>query len=203
MFLPHPRNFEPSDTLPQFHHKLFYPPPTNPGMALIEIRERKLYRDVLGYDTFEMYCKERWDFKRAHAYRLIDSAIVLENVSPIGDIKPTSESQARPLTKLEPEQQKEAWQKVIDIAPQGKITARLVSKVVSEVKKETIKKEVDKKSKKARVVPKDMLVDEEFKRAFDAFYWEVQRARLENWKTTSKEASLRFLNLIQDLIEVK
>jgi hypothetical protein len=170
----------------------------------MEIKHRELYRDVLGYDTFEAYCKERWDMSKMHAYRLMNSMVVRENLKSNQLVTlPFTESQARPLTKLEPEQQKEAWQKVIDIAPQGKITARLVSRVVSEVKKETTKKEVEKKSKKAKIVPKDMLVDEEFKRAFDAFYREVQRARLENWKTTSKEASLRFLNLIQDLIEVK
>jgi predicted SnoaL-like aldol condensation-catalyzing enzyme len=49
-----------------------------------------------------------------------------------------SERQARPLTKLEPEQQQEAWQKVVETAPEGKITAYHVSKVVSEIRKETL-----------------------------------------------------------------
>jgi len=53
--------------------------------------------------SFEHYCRERWQFARAQAYRLIDSAKVIENLSPIGD-KPATESQVRPLTKLEPEQ---------------------------------------------------------------------------------------------------
>lgn len=45
---------------------------------------------------------------RPHAYRFIDTAEVVQNLSPIGDKLPTTESQARPLTKLEPEQQQEA-----------------------------------------------------------------------------------------------
>jgi len=99
------------------------------GRALMEIRDGKLYEKVRGFATFETYCKARWDFNRAHAYRLIDSAKVVEVLSPIGDT-PKTESQARPLTRLVAEKQKEAWQKVIDIAPEGKITAALVSKIV-------------------------------------------------------------------------
>jgi hypothetical protein len=54
----------------------------------------------------------KWDFTRQTAYQLIDSSKVIENVShglqdaPI----PTNERQTRPLARLEPEQQKEAWQ---------------------------------------------------------------------------------------------
>jgi hypothetical protein len=89
------------------------------GRALMEIRDRGLYRDVLGYETFEAYCKERWDMGRQYAYRMIASAETIKYLSPIGDIIPTTESQARPLTKLEPEQQKEAWQKAVETAPDG------------------------------------------------------------------------------------
>jgi hypothetical protein len=50
------------------------------GRALMEIKHRELYRDVLGYDTFEAYCKERWDFCRDYAYKLIASSSVIDNV---------------------------------------------------------------------------------------------------------------------------
>ena len=80
------------------------------GRALMEIRAKNYYRDVLGFETFEAYCKAKWDFNRAHAYRLIDSAKVIDVLSPIGDTKPMTESQARPLVKLKdnPEAQREA-----------------------------------------------------------------------------------------------
>ncbi len=48
--------------------------------------------------------------KKSHAYRLIDSSKVKDSLSPIGDIQPANEAQTRPLTKLKPEQQQEAWQ---------------------------------------------------------------------------------------------
>lgn len=99
------------------------------GRALMEIRDRGYYRDVLGFDTFEAYCKSKWDFSRSYAYRLIDSANVIEVVSPIGN-KPLNESQTRPLVNLAPAQQREAWQKAVETAPEGKVTAAHVYKIV-------------------------------------------------------------------------
>lgn len=89
----------------------------------MKIRDSGLYKKVLGFDTFEKYCKARWDFNRAHAYRLIDSANVVDVVSPNGRQKPENERQARPLTRLESDQQREVWQKAVDTAPDGKVTA--------------------------------------------------------------------------------
>lgn len=103
------------------------------GRALMEIRDRGLYKDVLGFDTFEAYCKSRWDFNRAYAYRLIGSAQVVDAVSPIGIQSPGNERQTRPLARLEPSQQREAWQKAVETAPEGKVTAAHVSKIVKEI----------------------------------------------------------------------
>jgi len=73
------------------------------------IRDKGLYRDVLGFDTFEAYCKARWDMSKMHAYRLMDSCKVIDTVksNPLG-YSPENERQARPLSKLEPEQQRTA-----------------------------------------------------------------------------------------------
>ena len=91
--------------------------------ALIEIRDRGYYRDVLGYETFEAYCKDRWDFSRQHAYRFIDSAKVVLNVTDRLQNTPANLEQTRPLAKLEPDQQREAWVKAVETAPEGKVTA--------------------------------------------------------------------------------
>jgi hypothetical protein len=74
-----------------------------------------LYRDVLGFETFEAYCKARWDFSKRHVYRLIDSANVVDTVKsdPMGHF-PDNERQCRPLTKLEPDQQRIAWQQAVE-----------------------------------------------------------------------------------------
>ncbi len=112
------------------------------GRALMEIRDKGLYRDVLGYDTFEAYCKDRWDFGKWYAYKLMDSASVINELDNC-PIKPVTESQTRPLSKLEPAQQREAWQKAVETAPEGKVTAAHVYKIVKDMTEPT-KKEQDK-----------------------------------------------------------
>jgi len=77
------------------------------GNALLAIRDGRLYREQ--HATFEAYCRERWGMKRAHAYRLIESAGVMDNLSPMGD-KPISERQVRPLARLPAEEQPAAWE---------------------------------------------------------------------------------------------
>jgi len=73
--------------------------------ALMEIRDKGLYRDVLGYQTFEAYCKDRWDLSKMHAYRLMDSCRVMDTVKSDQLVTPSTESQARPLARLGPERQ--------------------------------------------------------------------------------------------------
>jgi hypothetical protein len=174
------------------------------GMALVEIRDSRLYRE--NYATFEDYCRERWELDRRYAYRLMDSANVVNKLE-CGQLttKPANEAQVRPLTKLEtPEAQQEVWEKAVETAPEGKITAKHISKVVNQFKAKTTKKEVKQKTANAKAaINKQDIVAESFKRAYESFYWEVQSARLDNWKTTSKEASLYMVSLLKDLIEVK
>ncbi len=49
------------------------------GEALLEIRDRQLYKEV-GYSNFRDYCFERWNMKKSQAYRLIESAVVVNNL---------------------------------------------------------------------------------------------------------------------------
>src|SRR6266404_3639004 len=99
------------------------------GNALLEIRESRLYRQ--SHATFEDYCLERWQMNRAYAGKLISAAQVATNLYPIG-YKPESEGQVRPLVSLEPDQQREVWQKAVETAPKGKVTAAHVERVKKE-----------------------------------------------------------------------
>lgn len=106
------------------------------GTALAAIRDDRLYRTTHG--TFEDYCAERWSLARSRAYQLIDAAAVTDLVSTMVDTPaPSSERQARPLTKLrdEPEAIRSAWSRAVESAPrddQGapKVTAALVESAV-------------------------------------------------------------------------
>ncbi len=93
------------------------------GLALLEIRDARLYRAQ--FDTFESYCRERWGMGRQYPNKLIQAAEVAQNLTPIGVI-PKTESQARPLAKLEPEVQREVWSEVVASTPPEKITAKVI-----------------------------------------------------------------------------
>lgn len=67
------------------------------GRALLAIRDRRLYRGTA--PTFEAYCRSRWGFGRAHAYRLIEAARIQDAVSPTGRHL-SSERQARALADV-------------------------------------------------------------------------------------------------------
>lgn len=100
------------------------------GSALAEIRDSKLYREE--YPTFDAYCRDRWQMGRHRAYQLIRGADTAKNVLTIvntemaGDADvdncqhdtpaPTSEAQMRPLAKLDPEDQREAWTQAVEDA---------------------------------------------------------------------------------------
>jgi len=98
------------------------------GKALKEIRDDRCYHK-LSFKTFENYVKVRWDMGRSHAYRLIEAFVVVNNLSPIGDVLPRNEAQARPLTKLNLFSQKTVWR---DFLKTGKpISAMNIKKFVS------------------------------------------------------------------------
>ena len=64
-----------------------------------------------------------------------DTVKNLESVT-IGNTLPASERQARPLAALEPDQQREAWERVLETAPNGKITAAIVTQAAKEIRQE-------------------------------------------------------------------
>jgi hypothetical protein len=101
------------------------------GTALLKIRDGRLYRQTFG--TFEDYCRVRWGMSRQRAGQLIDAASVAVNVNNCCQAIPANEAQARPLARLEPEQQREAWQHAVESAPNGKPTARQVEEAAESV----------------------------------------------------------------------
>lgn len=103
------------------------------GNALSRIREGRLYRDH--YQTFEGYCKSRWDLSSRHVNRLIAAGEVAEDVGPIGPI-PASESVVRPLVSVPKEERAEVWQDAVESAPKDaagkpKVTAKHVEQAIA------------------------------------------------------------------------
>ncbi|MBD2498920.1 hypothetical protein [Nostoc sp. FACHB-280] len=121
------------------------------GKALMELRDRRLYRST--HRTFEEYCKDRFSYTYRHVNYLIAGSVIVDNIKmgtnssqneqaeEMGTISsqilPTSEVQVRPLAKLEPQQQQEAWQTAVQEA-KGKVpSGRIVKDVVQRIMEST------------------------------------------------------------------
>jgi hypothetical protein len=95
------------------------------GEALAKIRDGWLHRET--HPRFEDYVIEKFDMKRAHAYRLIAQASVMNELSPIGDIrKPKNEAQARELSKAPKEKRVEVMKLVTANVGDGPKTAKAI-----------------------------------------------------------------------------
>jgi hypothetical protein len=77
------------------------------GLALIEIRNRRLYRQ--NFPTFDEYCRRTWGFDSGYAYMLIRSAKAADNLKDCA-VQPTKNNALRPLLYLEPSEQRAIWQ---------------------------------------------------------------------------------------------
>ena len=101
------------------------------GDALTKIRVKKYYHDVLGYETFEEYCRKRWDFNSSRARQLIAATEIIDNIKSVtpGNV-PAYEKHVRPLMCLTADRQLIAWKKAVETAPDGKVTGAHVYKIV-------------------------------------------------------------------------
>jgi len=84
------------------------------GLALLTIRDRKLYREQ-GHTTFEDYCQKRWGWSRVRAHQMIDGARVAGLLTTVNTAPPETERQARELTPIMrqgPDKVAEVWQEV-------------------------------------------------------------------------------------------
>jgi len=114
------------------------------GRALMELRDRRLYRST--HRTFEEYCRDRFGYNRSYSYQLMDAAIVVDNLQKcpqIADIFPNREGQVRPLTKLEPDQQREVWQQAVKEAGDKIPTGHIVKGIIERMKEKPLYKASD------------------------------------------------------------
>lgn len=105
------------------------------GAALAHIRDQRLYHEA-GFDTFEDYCRERWDMGHRYASNQIDAARVVAAIetgahAPVQP--PQFEAHARPLVKVLNEQGEgatvNAWSQIVEAHEgEGSITGREVAR---------------------------------------------------------------------------
>lgn len=120
------------------------------GNALIEVRDKKLYRAE--HDTFEKFCFEEYGFTRFRAYQLIDASEIVgeikngemsndkglhrKNVDHGTQNPLPNERQARALKDAPKGERGAAWNEAKSTAPKGKVTAKHVEKVVAKRRQE-------------------------------------------------------------------
>jgi protein gp37 len=103
------------------------------GRALTEIRDDRLYRET--HKTFEAYVREKFEIDRRRAYRMIDAATVTDFVVNLPQNPPANEAQAYALVPLkdDPDALRTAWQRAVETAPAGAITAAHVKQIVDAI----------------------------------------------------------------------
>lgn len=157
------------------------------GKALKEIRDGRHFHK-LSFKTFESYVTVRWDMGRSHAYRLIEAFVVIDNLSPIGDILPRNEAQARPLTKLNLFTQKKVWR---DFLKTGKpMSALNIKKFVSQYLGE-----------KNTNRPFAEVISKDYKAAVMEILSQITISQNDQWKSTSRRTALYWNKVIKEKIQ--
>jgi hypothetical protein len=160
------------------------------GKALKEIRDSRLYKLNL-FNSFEAYVRARWDMGKSQAYRVIEAYQVVNNLSPIGDILPSNESQVRPLVPLDPIEQRKIWKAFLKSAME--ITAPNIKRFIDSAKKS------DTGNKDEPVDLTDQ-VSKAYMDAVQAMLEQVRQAQQDHWQKTSRQAGLLWNRVIQERI---
>jgi len=101
-------------------------------VMLLDLHERR-GREVLGYKNWRECVVGEFGQSEAYLYNQLQAAKIERNISSIEEIGVIPEWQLRPLQELEIDQQREAWTKAVETAPNGKITGAHVQDVVDEI----------------------------------------------------------------------
>ena len=155
------------------------------GKALKEIRDGRHYHK-LSFKSFESYVRRRWDMGRSHAYRLIEAAAVIDNLSPIGDV-PQNEAQSRALTKLDAFSQRRVWR---DFLKTGKaLTAVNIKKHVSA--------HLGEQETKAAFIE---VISADYQQAVREMLCQISTAQNDDWRATSRKTALYWNNVMKEKI---
>jgi hypothetical protein len=154
------------------------------GKALNEIRDGRHYQK-LSFTRFERYVNVRWDMSKSHAYRLIEAFLVIENLSPIGDVLPKNEAQARPLTRLDAHSQRKAWRDFLKT--QKPLSALNIKRFVC----------LEEQRRPSRFVE---IVSDQYREAVSAMLSQITIAQNDKWRSTSQRSALYWNKVMKEKI---
>jgi hypothetical protein len=154
------------------------------GKALNEIRDGRHYQK-LSFTRFERYVNVRWDMSKSHAYRLIEAFLVIENLSPIGDVLPKNEAQARPLTRLDAHSQRKTWRDFLKT--QKPLSALNIKRFVC----------LEEQRRPSRFVE---IVSDQYREAVSAMLSQITIAQNDKWRSTSQRSALYWNKVMKEKI---
>ena len=161
------------------------------GRCLAIMLDQKLYRSE--YATFDDYCRDFWEFDSIKARRMADAYRVAANLQTAAKDMPLlfwdavetmSESHARVLKRLPPEQQVEAWSVAKSIADTP--TAKLLEEVTAKFTEADL----------GSMTQAEEL--EHFKAVESQTMDSYHRGKFEEWKTASVRAIKKVLKGYRD-----
>jgi hypothetical protein len=166
---------------------------------VVELHNRDGW-EALGYTNWTDCVNSEFKQGGNYIFKQFAAAQIEQNVTDctIVQLGTIPEGQLRPLSKLEPDQQRQAWQKAIETAPEGKVTAAHVSKVVKEMTGEQPKPYI---LKKPEPIIKQELISEDFQLAYDEMVIALKNARALKWKETSYTGAVELMRSLLNIAE--
>lgn len=101
------------------------------GRPLREIRESRLYRET--HPTWSAYVKDRWSMSRVSADRYVSAVEIADELEAVRLPAPRNEKQARPLTRLAPEDRIRVALRVREEGGFREVWARRVEEIAVEI----------------------------------------------------------------------
>jgi hypothetical protein len=163
-------------------------------ILLLDLYEREGWK-ALGYKNWRECVTVEFKQHQSYLYRQLEAAKAERNILSVLDhalMSEIPESHLRPLASLSSSDQREAYQKAIETAPEGKVTAKHVEETVREIK---AARGPEKKRTNwlHNAGQEPEVMSDEFRRAYEAMARAIINARNKDWETTSRVTAVKHI----------
>jgi DNA-directed RNA polymerase subunit F len=154
---------------------------------VLELYEQEGWK-VLGYDSWRQCVIAEFQYQENYLYKLLSAAKVERNICTIVQSgEPIREAVLRPLAKLKPEEQREAWTIATQLTSNP--TAEQVSQIVDTMKRAIEQARIDVAAVTAVEVPQEELAEKEEAPEIDSrwveFFGAVARLNRIDWSAVA------------------
>jgi len=163
---------------------------------LLELYERKGW-SVLGYDSWRSCVTGEFKEKERYLYYQLAAAKTEQNLCTlVQKDEEIPETHLRPLASLPADQQREVYQKAVETAPEGKVTAKHIEETVREMTEENeVVKEPPEPPK-----PSPVMIAEDFLSAYAEMRKQIVKAQNDKWTTTTRTEAVKFIGRLLEMV---